>query len=595
MGLNSINGLDLVRMIQAGTALLEENKSRVDALNVFPVPDGDTGTNMYLTLLSATREAEKRQEDNIGSVGKAISMGSLMGARGNSGVILSQVFRGFAKELDSKPAINAIELAASLQAGSDTAYKAVMKPVEGTILTIVREVARAAVASTKQNDDIIQMMQESLEAGNRMLARTPQMLPVLKEAGVVDSGGQGFLILFEGMLTALTGEPVQTVRREEVPETVREVPARGVQVAEYGYCTEVLIRGDNLDVAGIQNKLDPMGNSMLVVGEDGIIKVHIHSLHPGKILEECLKWGSLHDIKIDNLEEEAEAQARLQTAGIDNSASDPVEANDIPSDLTDLNEANLLEDVPFQNESYVLEDIHEAPSVRLTSTPVPLSEYKETKRVGVVAVCQGDGWSEILKSLGVDKVVEGGQTMNPSTEDLLTAIESVEAENVILLPNNRNIIMAAQQARELSKKPVEVVPTVSVTQAIAAMVVFDLDSGLPELTAAMNEEIERVSFGEVTTAIRDSSVNGLQIKEDDIIGLINDEVKITGESPDEVVIKILEVIGQNGDLISLYYGNGTREFEAEALKAKVQAAHPMQDVELHYGGQQFYHYLISVE
>ena len=531
MGLQFIDGIDLVRMIQTGVVLLEKNKTRVDALNVFPVPDGDTGTNMYLTLISAAHEAEKRQDQNIGKVGKAISMGSLMGARGNSGVILSQVFRGMAKELEHKEKVDARGLALALQVGSDTAYKAVMKPVEGTILTVAREVARAALAASKKSGDVVEVMQTALESGNRMLERTPQMLPVLKEAGVVDSGGQGFLYLFEGMIQALSSGDLakgQFVEISAVPVEVETEP----EGLEFNYCTETLIRGFRLDIEKIRDELEPLGDSMLVVGEDDLVKVHIHSNHPGKVLEICLSWGSLHDIKIDNLEEET--QARLEG----------------------------------------------------------LAELKNT---GLVAVGQGEGWIQIMQSLGVDQVVSGGQTMNPSTEDLLRAVSETRAQGVIILPNNKNIIMAAEQAMKMADKPVRVVPTTSITQAVAALVAYENDAELDAVAEAMTDEIGRVKTGEVTVAVKDSSINGLSIKEGDYIGLVDNKVTAKGDNASGMVMVLLESMASDGDLISIFYGADVSEDIAGQLKEQVKEKYPDYDIELHYGGQPFYHYLISVE
>ncbi|MGE5543337.1 MAG: DAK2 domain-containing protein [Bacillota bacterium] len=531
MGLQFIDGLDLVRMIQTGVVLLEKNKARVDALNVFPVPDGDTGTNMYLTLLSAAHEAEKRQDQNIGKVGKAISMGSLMGARGNSGVILSQVFRGMAKELEHKDRIDAKGLAAALQAGSDTAYKAVMKPVEGTILTIVREVARSAANATKRTSDIVEVMQAALESGYRVLERTPQMLPVLREAGVVDSGGQGFLYMFEGMIQALSPEGMQDGQLMETIAVPVETAAEP-EGLEFQYCTETLIRGFRLDVDKIRDELEPLGDSVLVVGENDLVKVHIHSNHPGKVLEVCLSWGTLHDIKINNMEEET--QARLES----------------------------------------------------------LAELKTT---GLVSVGLGEGWVQIMQSLGVDQVVNGGQTMNPSTEDLLRAVSETRSQGVIILPNNKNVIMAAEQAMKMADKPVRVVPTTSLTQAVAALVAYASDGELDEVAQAMTEEIGRVKTGEVTVAVKDSSINGLSIREGDYIGLIDDKVTAKGDSADRMVMVLLENMAADGDLISIFYGADVTEDEAVKLKEQVEEKYPDYDIELHYGGQPFYHYLISVE
>lgn len=531
MGLQFIDGFDMARMIQTGVVLLEKNKARVDALNVFPVPDGDTGTNMYLTLLSAAHEAEKRLDQNIGKVSKGIAMGSLMGARGNSGVILSQVFRGMAKELENKDRIDARGLAAALQAGSDAAYKAVMKPVEGTILTIVREVARAAAEASKKTDDIVEVMQAALQSGNRMLERTPQMLPVLKEAGVVDSGGQGFLYLFEGMIKALSSEEISTAPLQSTVSLPSEVEAEPESL-EYQYCTETLIKGFRLDIDRIREELEPLGDSVLVVGEQDMVKVHIHSNHPGKVLEVCLAWGTLHDIKINNMEEET--QARLESLA-------------------------------------------------------------ETKNTGLVAVGQGDGWVQIMKSLGVDQVVNGGQTMNPSTEDLLRAVSDTRAHGVIILPNNKNVIMAAEQAMRLADKPVRVVPTTSVTQAVAALVAYESEADLDRVAEAMAGEIGRVRTGEVTNAVKNSSINGLSIKEGDYIGLIDDKVVANGDSAEQMVMVLLESMAPDGDLISIFYGAEVDEDQATKLRELVEEKYPDYDIELHYGGQPFYQYLISVE
>ena len=531
MGLSSIDGLDLVKMVQAGTSLLEKNKSKVDALNVFPVPDGDTGTNMYLTLLSASREAEKKQENNIGNVAKAISMGSLMGARGNSGVILSQVFRGIAKEIGHRDTVDAKGLAAALKSGADTAYKAVMKPVEGTILTVVREVARSAMANSGKSEDIVEMMQTALESGRLMLQKTPQLLPILKEAGVVDAGGQGFLFLLEGMIMALSAESAATSMVVEVSGPAVETKS-SVESLEFQYCTETLIQGTRLDIDRIREQLEPMGDSLLVVGEESLVKVHIHSNTPGKVLDTLQLWGSLHDIKINNMEDEAREK---------------------------------------------------------------LANERETKTTGLVAVSQGDGWSKIFSSLGVDQVVHGGQTMNPSTEDIIKAVAEVNADGVIILPNNKNIIMAAEQAGKMADKPVRVIPTTSVAQAIPALVAYETDLDLEQVFEIMDREIKRIKTGEVTIAVKDSSINGLQIKKGDFIGLVNDEISITGENASDIVLRLLNLLTDGGDLISIYYGEEVKEDEAEPLKKEIELRFPDYDVELTFGGQPFYPYLITVE
>ncbi|MGE5397801.1 MAG: DAK2 domain-containing protein [Chitinophagales bacterium] len=530
MGVERIDGQDIIKMLKVGCAILEKNKARVDSLNVFPVPDGDTGTNMYLTLVSAIREAEKQNDSDAGKVGKAIATGSLMGARGNSGVILSQVFRGFARELEGKPIVDAPILAAALHSGSETAYKAVIKPVEGTILTIVREVARSAATVAHKEEDIITVMQEALTAGSRMLEKTPTMLPILKEAGVVDAGGQGFLFILQGMIEALTGTSFY-------PSTS---PAQRIQEAvissgtiECAYCTEVLVKGIGLKIEQMRKTLEVLGDSLLVVGEEDLVKVHVHSKNPGKVLETCLNWGSLHDIKIDNLEEQMENRQE--------------------------------------------------------------QEIRSWKKTGVVAVGMGDGWKEILESLGVDQIVEGGQTMNPSTEDILKAVEEVKAQSVVVFPNNKNVILAANQASELSDRIIRVVPTTSVVQTISAMMVYDSETDINKIAEVMTEEIGKVRIGEVTSAVRDSGVNGLKIKVGDYIGLIDDKVEVKGNNLDEVVFETIEFINNGGELICLYYGHDVDSAQAEQLKERIEKKYLMQDVELHYGGQPFYHYLISIE
>lgn len=531
MGCTEINGLDLLKMLKVGSKTLEANKSGVDALNVFPVPDGDTGTNMYLTLTSAVREAEKNENENIAKVGKAVSMGSLMGARGNSGVILSQIFRGMAKEMEGKTTLDAKGVASALQAGADTAYKAVMKPVEGTILTVVREMAKAAVLKAKNSDDIIAVLEDAYEAGQTTLRRTPNMLPILKEAGVVDAGGQGLLYLLKGMIKALKGEEEEKAYQEETVTTGQDETQEGLT---YLYCTEVLIRGQRLDIEEIRDELEPLGDSLLVVGEEDVVKVHIHSNHPGKVLEVCLSRGKLYDIKINNMEEEVEERL------------------------------NKIKELPLA-------------------------------KIGVVAVSQGDGFSEILTNLGVMAIVNGGQTMNPSTEELVKAVEEVKAEKVILLPNNKNIIMAARQAAEISTKPVAVVPTTSPVQAVTAMVAFNPDMELEEVAQDMSQEIEKVITGEVTQAVRDSQINGLQIKAGDFIGIVGDEIKVKAATAEDAVMLILEQMAEEGELITIFYGKDVADQEAIELKKRVEEGFSRHEVEMHKGGQPHYHYLLSVE
>jgi len=547
LSLERINGQDLADMLKAGCANLELHKEKVNALNVFPVPDGDTGTNMYLTLLATVKEVDKEKSSSIGKVAQAMAKGSLMGARGNSGVILSQVFRGMAKYLNAKEEIEAKELAKSLQAGCDTAYRAVMKPVEGTILTVIKEIAKAAVAAAGNGMDVLGTLRAGVEQGRRTLAKTPQMLPILREAGVVDAGGQGLVYFLEGALNAWKteeiGKPRDAERQE--PYSVRESQAAEKIKLGFQYCTEALIQGSNLDQDAIKGRLTPLGDSLLVVGDENVVKVHIHSNHPGQVLETCLEFGSLLDIKINNMQEESEErQRRLKE-------NDAREAGQVPS---------------MQN-------------------------------VGVVAVAAGPGISDIFKSLGVDEVVEGGQSMNPSTEELVRACDMVNARKVVILPNNRNIIMAAEQAKHLCRRPVEVVATRNIMEGIAALVAYDPEGEIEDVVSTMRSRASSIKSGEVTYAVRDTVINGIDMKAGDIIGLIDGEVRVAGESIEAVVLHLLREMVDTDvhELITLVYGEEITEEQAEALKAAVSEAFPSCEVSVYYGGQPHYHYFISVE
>jgi len=540
LSLNTINGNDWARSVKAGCIKLEHNRDQVDLLNVFPVPDGDTGTNMYLTLLAAAKEGEKNNQETLGKVAKAISLGSLMGARGNSGVIMSQIFRGIAKIMEGKKEASAVELAQAFRAGSDTAYKAVMKPVEGTILTIIREIARVCEKEAQEGNDILGSLLAGVEQGYKTLEKTPTMLPILKEAGVVDAGGRGLLFFLEGFIEGLAQD------KEIALDTYKEriIPARDDKAQldmlelTFNYCTEVLIKGQNLDTGDISDHLNPLGDSMLVVGDDDMVKVHIHSNHPGKVLETCLQFGSLSDIKVNNMLEEVHEQR------------------------------NLWEEVKAQ----------------------------KARKIGLVAVAVGDGIIRMLKSLGVDEVVQGGQSMNPSTQDLLNACQEVDAEQIIILPNNGNIIMAAEQVKHLCEKQVEIVPTRSIMQAISALIAYNSEGNLEQVVSAMNQEFQSIAYAEVTYAVRDSSVNGLDIKEGDIIGIINGKISIQGPAVPTMVLDLLEKMqAQDCELLTLFYGEDIQEHDAMLLKGRIMGKYPDSEVEMHYGGQPHYSYLLSVE
>ncbi len=545
MSLMLINGRDLVRSVKSGCIKLEHNRDRVDRLNVFPVPDGDTGTNMYLTLLSAVKEGEKNLDKPLGKVSRAVSMGALMGARGNSGVILSQVFRGMARILDGKDDADALELAQAFKAGADTAYEAVMKPVEGTILTVLREIAAGCEAEAKKNQDIVAVLLAGLKAGKIALEKTPSQLAILREAGVVDAGGQGFIYFLEGIVEGLAREKdieLREYREPDLPQEERRLSTELVSL-DFQYCTETLIKGTVLQVDDIRDHLQPLGDSMLVVGGDELVKVHIHSNHPGKVLETCLQFGQLSDIKINNMLEE------------------------------------------------VHEHIHEWQAEDSSAGP-----GEPSRKIGLVAVAVGDGVVEILKSLGVDVVVEGGQTMNPSTEDLLIACEAVPAQAVILLPNNSNVIMAAKQAVELANRPLRILPTRSVMQAVTALIAFDPEGELDEIMAAMQEAMEQVQYGEVTHAVRDSQVNGLEIKAGDAIGLVADVIVLRADGEDEAVEKVLQqMVNEDSQLITVFYGSDMGPDQVAALQAKVGELFPDCELEIHYGGQPHYSYLLAVE
>ncbi|HPF43824.1 MAG TPA: DAK2 domain-containing protein [Syntrophomonadaceae bacterium] len=542
MSLQYINGKDLVRSVKAGCIKLEHNREKVNLLNVFPVPDGDTGTNMYLTLLAAVKEGEKNMDQPLGKVAKAMSSGSLMGARGNSGVILSQIFRGIAKVLEGKEESDALLFAQALKSGSDTAYKAVMKPVEGTILTVIREISRACEMEAKKNNDLTASLLAGINAGYITLEKTPSMLPVLKEAGVVDSGGQGLLYFLEGMMEIIAGEYEIKLQEYRDKAASAEIPREKEEVSlDFQYCTEMLVKGTNIDVDRLREQLSTLGDSMLVVGEEEIVKVHIHSNHPGKILETCLQWGNLSDIKINNM----------------------------------------------------LEEVHEQ---MLNWEEAEPRNAKAVKKIGLVAVGGGKGIIEILKSLGVDIVVEGGQTMNPSTEELLNASQEIDAEAVIILPNNSNVIMAAEQAAQLSERRIEVVKTKSVMQAVTALIAFDPEGELNEIAEAMREEIQNVNYGEITYAVRDSSVNGFKIQNGDVLGIVAGEITVVCQNNGEAVIQLLErMVKDDTELITLFYGGDVTEEEAIIITAKVQETYEDVEVELHYGGQPHYSFLLSAE
>ncbi|MDD2498696.1 MAG: DAK2 domain-containing protein [Desulfitobacteriaceae bacterium] len=532
MELTKLTAASLIQFFSGGCSFLTANKDSVDALNVFPVPDGDTGTNMSLTMNSAVKDIAGL--NTVPEVAGAVSTGALMGARGNSGVILSQLFRGFAQGVGNKKILSADDFAYALQKGVELAYKSVMKPVEGTILTVSKAVAAGCIQKAKTTKDIKEVMAFALYEGQKALDNTPNQLSVLKQAGVVDAGGKGFLMIFEGGLKGILGELV--FNQVAVPaKPVFEEKARDLKDITFQYCTEVIIKGDNLPLEEIKSFLVDKGDSLLVVGTEQLIKIHVHTNHPGVVLERAVSYGTLHDIKIDNMKEQHR-------------------------ETLDLHEETDVIDC------------------------------------AVVAVAAGEGLAQIFSSLGAAKIISGGQTMNPSAEDLVKAINSVRAKQVIILPNNSNIVLTAQQAQSLAEKPVGVVPTKSLAEGMAAMLAFEEAQPLEDNVDKMVKAFAHVKTGEVTFAVRASSYNGLEIKEDDILGLFNGEIKVLGQDVNEVVQKLVGLmVGPNDELITLFFGNNVGEEEAEMLSEKIADSFPDLEVEIHYGGQPLYYYLISIE
>ncbi|HEX3015136.1 MAG TPA: DAK2 domain-containing protein [Desulfobacteria bacterium] len=525
-------------MIIGGSRTLDRQKEVIDALNVFPVPDGDTGTNMSLTMQSAAKEVSALVNPNVTDVAAAASMGSLMGARGNSGVILSQLFRGFAKGLEGRKFATGKELALALQTGVDTAYKAVMKPVEGTILTVSRDTAKAAVRAAKQDKDILQVLEAARLHGKSALARTPELLPTLKEAGVVDAGGQGFLTVIEGWIASLGNEEIESmpVIANQYQPATQEITSDEIV---FQYCTEFILKGRNLQVERIKADLIGNGDCLLVVGEENVVKIHIHTNSPGHILDYATNLGSLHQVQIHNMREQSEARAHAAK-----------------------NEAQ-------QNTA--------------------------EKEMGIIAVAVGQGLIDIFRSLGVDAIVQGGQTMNPSTEDLVSAIKQVKAKRIFVLPNNGNIILAAQQAQTLVDKEVHVVATKSIPQGIAAVLAFNPEATFAENMTALDHSFGDMKSGEVTYAVRNSQFDGVPIKSGDMLGLIEGRIALSGHDALDLTVQLIDKMGgSSADLITVFYGQEIDEQTAKLLENTLKQKFTA-EVEVHSGGQPLYYYLISVE
>lgn len=523
---------------------IEANKEMLNSLNVFPVPDGDTGTNMYLTMKSAVKDLDGERDMSIGEVLECVSKGSLMGARGNSGVILSQLIRGFCKGLQKAEAPGVNDLANAFKEASDMAYRAVVKPTEGTILTVARGCGEAAVNLARKEEDMAEFMKRVIEHSEEVLKKTPDMLPVLKEAGVVDAGGQGYVFMLKGMMSALSAESVDSRwMKHERPHAAFPVYESEEEIA-FGYCTEFIINNATRGSDSFKNEIESYGDSLLVVEGDGVIKVHIHTNNPGKVIEKALELGELIDIKIDNMR--------------------------------------------YQHHSNGLS--------KSGTAEIPEESGVQIAECGIIAVSAGEGLDELFKDLGVDFVVSGGQTMNPSTEDIVKAVESVNAHSIIVLPNNSNIIMAAIQAKELTDKEVEVIPTKSIQDGIAAMVAFDPEVDFNANIVDMIGAYSKIKTGQITLSVKDTTVGGRTISKGDVIGISGKEIVCTGIDVNETTRGLVDaLVGEDDGIVTIICGRDISEEEADELVSSLQSKYPDLEIETLYGGQPLYHYLISVE
>ena len=569
MELKSVDAALLQKAVLAAAKGLEAKKEWINELNVFPVPDGDTGTNMTMTIMAAAREVAAIENPTMESIAKALSSGSLRGARGNSGVILSQLFRGFTKEIKESNEITVTSLANAFTRATETAYKAVMKPKEGTILTVAKGMAEKAVDLATQTDDVIDFLTQVIEEGDYVLSQTPEMLPVLKQAGVVDSGGQGLMQVMKGGLDGLLGRgipfdavaPAAGNTESTKPKVAAGSDELSTSDIKYGYCTEFIVNVEKAYDMDEEQKfkgyLESIGDCVVVVSDDDIIKVHVHTNHPGLAFEKGLTYGSLSRMKIDNMREEHHERLIQNASNVAQTPETPAEAK--------------KEEAPASNE--------------------PRKPY------GFIAVSIGKGLGEIFKGIGADYLIEGGQTMNPSTEDMLNAIEKVNADVIYILPNNKNIILAAEQAKSLVEdKKIFVVPSKTVPQGIAALINFLPDLSPEENLENMTSEMGRIHTGQITYAVRNTNIDGMEIHEGDIMGIGDSGMLAVGQNVNETVLETLKrMVEDESELISVYFGEDVTEEDAEDLVEKVQTAFPNCEVELNDGGQPIYYYLLSVE
>ena len=548
MRYDRINGHDFYNMVVNASNRLLEESDFVNALNVFPVPDGDTGTNMSMTFKAAVKEIENLNSESIGETSKKLAKGALMGARGNSGVILSQILRGISKGLEGKTSVDSVEFANAFVEGSKAAYKAVMKPTEGTILSVIRAASEAAVKSNKT--DIVELLSEIVVEAKVMLDKTPDLLPALKKAKVVDSGGMGLYIILQGMYDAL---------KDGIKAEIKDISAKGSAGAsaqaiedidiKFGYCTEFIILGDASKAKAFQDEIEPLGDSMIVVGYDDVIKVHIHTNDPGLVLSKAVAVGELSKIKIDNMREEHR-------------------------------------EVLMSKEEYA----------KTNSEEVETEVVMEKKKYAFISVAMGEGITHVLKDLGVDYVIEGGQTMNPSTQDMMECISKLNADHIFILPNNKNIIMAATQAAEISDKDVRVIPTKSIPQGITCITMFNAEHEVDENEAALMEALELVKTGSVTYAVRDTEMDGIEIKEGNMLGLIEGKINKVGEDYFKVAEDVLEsMIDEDSELITVFYGKDVDESKIEEFAEKLEEKYEECDVQFYKGDQPLYYFIMAVE
>ena len=558
MEVSTINAAVFAKMFLAGAKNLEAKKEWINELNVFPVPDGDTGTNMSMTIMSAAKAVSELENPTMKELAKAISSGSLRGARGNSGVILSQLFRGFTKVIAEYDELDVVILTEAMQKAVETAYKAVMKPKEGTILTVAKGAANKALELCDDTDDIVFFVDEVIKEADHVLSKTPDMLPVLKQAGVVDSGGQGLVQVLKGGYDSLIGKEIDySIEGSAASAGVMKITAETEADIKFGYCTEfIIVLNQPLTEKQeheYKNFLESIGDSIVVVADDEIVKTHVHTNDPGLAIQEALKHGSLSKIKIDNMREE--------------------------------HQEKLIKDA----EKLAKEQKEEETKEEKTEEP--------RKEMGFISVSIGAGVNEIFNGLGVDYIIEGGQTMNPSTEDMLNAIEKVNAKTVFILPNNKNIILAANQAASLVEdKKIIVIPTKTIPQGITALINYIPDSTPEDNEQRMSSEISMVKTGQVTYAVRDTVIDDKEIKQDDFMGIGDSGILSVGQNLEPTVMDMMkQLVDEDSAIVSIYYGEDTKEEDANALGEKIGEAFPDVEIEVHYGGQPIYYYVISVE